>query len=325
MTAEAARSKEQILRRFRELQREHKIQEAYVSTKAEEAERAEDLQVVKQAAAYTVQSVVTELAALQLKFKGDLEAISNTLTSEVDKLTALQRAIIVERGRVAELENIRVAAEALELLNQEHKQRGADFEQQATEARKAFDEDVAALRAAWAREQADFEQGLKEHQTNQDKTRQAEEEEHAYELKRRRELDTDNFATNKKLQDRALAEEEAQKEANWKAREAELAKHAEAIKAMQAEDAAFPDKLKGAEEEAKADAIRKAQQEAKDEAELIAKEFEADVKVFTQEIAALNETIAQQQARMEALTAELKAAAVEEQKLAVKAIDNAKR
>lgn len=325
MTAEALRSKEQILRRFRELQKEHKVQEAYVSTKAEEAEAAEDLKVVKQALTYTVESVVNGLAALQLKFQGELDVISETLSGESGKLTELKRAIEVEQTRAAELESIRVAAEAIALLNQDQAMRSADFEALAEETRKAFEADVADLRAAWEREQAEFKLAVAEYEATLEKTRKTEEEEFGYEQERKHKIDADRFATEIKLQDRALEEEEALKKADWAEREAELKKHAEEIAEMEAEDEGFAAKLAQAKADAEGKAIRKAEAEAKAEAELAAKEFEADVKVFEQEIASLNETLAAQQARIETLMAELKVASAEEQKLAVKAIDNTKR
>ena len=114
-------NKDQILGAFQQLLSERKQVVSKIATKQEAAEREEDKSVVKKASTYTVKSIVKGLADLQLNFGGAVDNLAEKLSVEAPKLEELRRAIRVETQHVEELRNIRVAADALDILIHEYR------------------------------------------------------------------------------------------------------------------------------------------------------------------------------------------------------------
>ncbi len=324
-TANTLLSKDQILRLFKDLQREQKAAEALVKTKAQEAQQVTDKETVKQALNYTVESVVKGLADLQLKFQDELDGIAETLEGESSKLLELRRAIGVERAHAEALENIRIAAEAMALLTQSHEQKDAEFEERAQRLRAQFTEDKTEQQKSWEEEQANFEETAKEYEARLAKDRQIAEEEYNYDLKRKHELEADTHKHRAMIQTRALEESSATREKNWAEREEELAKQADELAELRQKDAAFPEELKAAEKKAYEAAMKKASKEASVKANLAAKEFEANNKVYLTQIESLTKTLETQNAQIITIREQLQVAAQESQDLAVKAIASSTR
>lgn len=96
--------------------------ESKIATKQEEADKAKSQEILQAASAYTVDSIVKGLADLQLEFGSILNALSEKLAQENSKLDELNRAIEIETQRLQELQQIRVVADTLDILSQEHQE-----------------------------------------------------------------------------------------------------------------------------------------------------------------------------------------------------------
>lgn len=317
-------SEAEIRREFQRLLAEWRRLESKVTTKEELAAKKQEQAVVDVASTYTVESIVKGLADLQLAFDGIMDRAANKLTDESSKLEEVQQAIEVERRRLQELYNVEVAANALDILVQEHETQIKAFEEETTQKQETFEQEVSQQRETWEREQTEFEEAEREHQEHQEKERALEEEEYNYELVRQRQIQRDEYETLRRQRLHELSEEEARKQKDWTTRDAELATHQEQLVEYKAKIDAFPQELEEAEKKARDEAIKDGNQAAKVQAELTKKEVEANQKVYEHTIQGLEATIEHQREDIATLTAELKEALKQAQSLAASAISNRK-
>ena len=313
------KSREEIQRAFAPLLRGHQAKASQISTKAEEAALAKEREVVDRAATYTVESIVNGLAKLQLEFGSSVDAIAERLTGESDKLDELRRAIKVEAKRLDNLRNTILTAEALAILEQDHRQKLAAFEDEVAEKTRNLEQEMAETRARWTKEAEEYAASLAEYQSAQDKARQQVTADHEYELERQRRLDIDANAERRRDVERKLADDEAAKVKEWSAREKVLAEANQELEELRAKVAEFPttldDKVKAAREKAMATVHR----EAKFEAEMGEKEHAATLRVSELKIQTLEARIQQQEAQIAELNSKLDATIAKSQNLAEQA------
>ena len=118
-----ASSQEHILKEFRELLSKYRQTTSKIRTKQETADREADKQIVEMASKYTVESIVKGLADLQLDFGKSTDDLVAKLAVEAPKLEELRRAIRVETQHLEELRHIRIVADTLDILIQEHQEK----------------------------------------------------------------------------------------------------------------------------------------------------------------------------------------------------------
>jgi hypothetical protein len=111
---------------------------------------------------YTVDSRIKGMADLSLHLEKALTDLASQLTSETNKLSELQQAIAIETRALEELHDIRLVADTLALLIQDHEEKKAAFEKEMEESETRFEEEVAAKRLDWKKEQEAYTAVLKE-------------------------------------------------------------------------------------------------------------------------------------------------------------------
>ena len=116
-------SKSQILAAFQQILAEQKRIESKVATKEEEAEKEKRKQILETASTYSVDSIVKGLADLQLNFGSVIIELTETLKTESSKLDEVKRGIEIESQQLQELQKIRVVADGLHILTQEHQEK----------------------------------------------------------------------------------------------------------------------------------------------------------------------------------------------------------
>jgi hypothetical protein len=318
------KSREEIDKAFSALLRAHRQLAGNIETRAEVAERGRDREVVEQASGYTVDNIVKGLAELQLEFTKALEDLSDRMESESGKVGQLQRAIEIERRRLAELENLTIAAEALALLEQEHAQKLAELEARRAADQTELDAEIAQTRERWASEAAAREEQDAEFTARRDADRKRADEEHGYELARKDKLTINENTEAKRSLERELAEQTARRDKDWSAREAALELRAEEIKALRTKIAGRDEALAKTETQAREQAISSINRDAKHEAELAARDAAADIEVFELKIKTLESRIGDQSGQLQELSTRLSAALSQAQKLASEALKNSR-
>lgn len=313
-------SKEHILNSFQRLLSERKHIASRIATKQEAAEREEDKHVVEKASTYTIERVVKGLAELQLNFGDSVEQLTAQLAVEAPKLQELQRAIRVETQHVEELCDIRIAADALDILIQEHQERMKAFEAKSQQERLALEREIVEQRQKWEKEQQDYDDALQARQDLLKKEREREEADYRYELERKHKIEADEYAGRKTLLERQVAEEDAKRFSDWTVREKLLAEREATGQQYKIQVESYPQQLEKATQESREKAIRNVSEAAKVQAELFEKELEADKQVAELKITSLQRTIDTQSLQLEQVSQQLQLSLKQVQELAARAV-----
>src|SRR6476469_216522 len=160
--ATAKDSKAQILQNFQQILADKKKIESKVETKEQSAEKAKNKQLLEVASTYTIDSIVKGLADLQLDFGSIISGLSEKLKAESSKLDELKRAIEIEAAQLQELQQIRVVADALHILTQEHREKLTLLEQNAANKRKLNKKATPQKRKIWKKPQQECEAAVQE-------------------------------------------------------------------------------------------------------------------------------------------------------------------
>jgi hypothetical protein len=319
MNTVALDSKEQILAAFQQLLAQKKKIDSKIATKEEEAEKAKSKQLLETASTYTIDSIVKGLADLQLDVGSIVVGLSEKLTAEAKKLDEIKRGIEIETVHLQELKEIRIVADALYILNQEHQEKIRLLEQDADSQREIIEKDKNEKRKAWQKEQAEFEISVREQAESLAKERKLEQEEHQYLLERTRKIETDEYEGKKRKLELEIAEANQEKGKVWAEREKILQDNQKLFEENQKKVEAFPAELEEAVKKAREEAIKEATNEAKYKAELVEKEWEGNKQGYEQKVQSLEATIERQTQQITDLSAQLQAAIQQAQALATRA------
>lgn len=315
-------SKSRILETFQQILAERQKIESKVATKEEEAEKQKNQQVLAIAAQYTTDSIVRGLADLQLGFNTTLGGLSTQLTTEHHKLDELQQAIAIETEHLTELQQIRVVADALHLLTQEHQEKLRVLEQQFSRDRETLDQDMIRTRKLWEQEQAEHEVVQVETSSLQLQERQKQEEDYQYETERSRQISADEYAALQRDQERELEQLRQTKEQNWTEREQVLTTQQALQQEYRQKADAFPTELEEAIKKSREEGIREANQDAKIKADLFEKEWEATQQGYELQVQSLEAKIQRQTEQMAELSNQLQTVLHQAQELAMRAFDS---
>lgn len=315
-------SKDQIFKAFEQILSQRKTIDSKIATKEEEAEKQKNQQVLEVASTYTVDSIVKGLADLQLDFGTIINELSEKLTTESAKRDELKLAIEVETQQLQYLQQIRVVADALHILTQEHQENLKRLEQTTTEQRQAIEKDKADKHKLWQKEQAEFEQKVQQENESLAKERQQQESDYTYKLERQRKIEADEYETLKRNQERELREVNQEKEKQWSEREKILQERQPLFKEYQQKVDGFPKDLDESVKAAREEAIKDIHQDAKVKAELLEKEWESTKQSYEFKVQSLEETIQKQTEEINQLYAQLQDSLKQSQALAMRAFDS---
>ena len=317
-------SKDRLLA-FQRILVERKDLALKIATKQEEADKEKNKQILQTASSYTVDSIVKGLAELQLEFGGIVSGLSEKLSQETSKLDELKRAIEVETQNLQELQQIRVVADTLYILNQEHQEKLKIIEQSATSQQENLEKEITQTRKIWQQEQAEFETKLQEQSELLVKERQRESEEYQYRLEQTQKINADTYQLKKRTLEREIQEATQAKEKDWTEREKVLTEQQSLLGEYQKQIAAFPAELDEAIKKAREEAIKDVSQDAKVKADLFEKEWQSAKQSYELQVQSLEQVIAKQLEQIESLSTQMQAAQQQAQDLALRAFQNGTR
>jgi hypothetical protein len=314
-------SKQQLMQAFGKIIAERKAIESKIATKLEVAEKAKNKEVLEAASAYTVDSIVKSLANLQLEFGGIVNSLSEKLAKENSKLDELNRGIEIETQYLQELQQIRIVADAVDILTQEQQEKLKTLEQDTQSKREALEKEAAQARKDWLKEQAEFNEAVQIYNQLQAKQRQQETEDYQYKLENTRKINTDAYEAKKRNLERELQLGAATKEKDWAEREKTLKANQTLLNEYQTKVTASPAELEEAVKKAREEAIKETTQKAKVEADLLEKEWEATKQSYELKVKSLEETIQKQVEQIESISTQLQATLKQAQDLAMRAFN----
>ncbi len=314
--------KNQIKNDFSSLLKNYYHQRHEVITKEESVAKVKEITLLQTARTYTPDNIIKGLGTLQLTFADTLTQWSKKLQDESEKRSQIEEAIEIEKKRLKNLHQVKLAADALYLLKQEHESKLAEL----TEAHQKRMELMANSRkedeAFWKKETELFEKEVKESEERTKKTRLQEEERFGYDLERNTQLATDAFEAQKKQSQRKLEQQKAEKEKAWMLREEVLAEKDEKHQKNLVLIAEFDEKLKEEVKKAREKGANEATKEGKAVAELMEKEEAANEQIFAEQIEDLKLNVETGKVEVDNLTIQLKHALEQVQSLSLRAFDN---
>lgn len=315
-------SKQQLIQAFQQILNDRKKLESKIATKQEEADKAKNQEILVVASTYTVDSIVKGLADLQLEFGSVVNALAEKLAQENSKLDELNRAIEIQTQTLQELQKIRIVADTLDILNQEHQEKLRTLEQDTASKREILEKEIANKRKEWQKERLDITESRQQFSDLLVKARQQEQEEYEYKLETTRKLNTDAYESKKRNLERDIQEKSQQKEKDWTERERILLENQTLFTEYQQKVATFPNELEEAVKKAREEAIKETSQKAKIEADLFEKEWEATKQSYELKIKSLEETIQKQVEQIESISTQLQSTLKQAQDLAMRAFDS---
>ena len=134
----ARQTKAEMIKAYNELLKklEEKAEAGLPEKKFEQQKKIEK-DVVAKALTYTVESIVRDLADLNLGVGKAFSELSEQLIGEAGKLKEIQQAIVVQKANLEELHDINLAADTLSALVKEHEERRRNFESEMKEREEA--------------------------------------------------------------------------------------------------------------------------------------------------------------------------------------------
>ncbi len=312
-------SKIKVIKSFDQILAARKNITSKVATKEEEAEKEKGKQILETAATYTTDSIVKGLADLQLDFGGIVNQLLENLHQESAKLDELKLAIEIENQHLQELQKIRVVADALHILTQEHQEKLRFLEHNFSEHQENLTKDMTTKRKAWQKEQQEYEVVVEEQNQLLIKQREQETADYLYELEHQRKIERDEYEEMKRKLERELQELNQEKEKQWQERESYLAENQAEFEENRQKVDGFEEELKKAYVKAKEEAIQEANREAKVKADLFAKEWEGMKNGYELKIQSLTETIQRQTEQISDISTQLEAGMKQAQDLAMRA------
>lgn len=312
-------TKEQIMSAFEQLFVEYKQQESKIETKEEAVEKEKNKALLAKVADYTVNNIVNSMATLQLDFSNLTKEIATRLESESDVLTELKKAIIVEQEKLTQLQKVRLVADALYILRQEHQERIKTLENSTQNALDNIVKQQEKLRKDWEKEQTEFELKIADDSTLLTQQRQQQEADFTYQLQIDRKRQMDEYEEAKRLQERELTLANIDKNKLWEERETILANQEAEFTQNQAKIAGFDEQIKTDTNKARSEAIKEADREAQIKANLIEKEWESTKQGYDFKIQSLEAKIEQQNQQIEEIITQLKEVTNQAQNLALRA------
>lgn len=320
--AELQPTKVQIMSAFHRLLNQYQQQEAKITTKEEAIEKEKNKVLLTKVADYTVNNIVNSMATLQLDFGNLTKEIATRLENESNILIDLKKAITVEAKRLEELKQIRLVADGLYILRQEHQEKLKLLENQIEESKKLIEIQQEKLRKNWEKEQSEFEIKIAEESKLLEEARAKEEADYNYNLQISRKREMNEYEETKRNQERELNLLGKEKNKLWQERENILASQEEEFKANQEKIAQLEEQIKTEVNKARSEAIQEADREAKVKANLVEKEWEATKQGYEFKIQSLEAKIAQQNQQIDAIALQLQNATNQAQSLALKAFQS---
>ncbi|MFZ5518712.1 MAG: hypothetical protein ACOY90_18930 [Candidatus Zhuqueibacterota bacterium] len=318
-------SEDEILDEFQKIRKQMKSNPKLSTDEQIAAAQKESQAILEVSTSYTAEHIVKSLANLQLDFNRTIDDISRKMLDESDKLETCRKAIAIQQNNLRDLNNIKSALGALNLLKQNHRLELETLEAEWKQQMSQLQVEIAATRLKWKNEQKEFETAVKEQKQLQAKDRKKKEADYQYEIDRKRKLELDALLMKKQALEKSLLEKEQEYAEDWLKREARLDQQRAAVEELKSKVAAFPNEIEQAVNSARANLIEELQVDARIKAELFEKDVEAKNKLFLVQIQSLEENIQHQRKQIEDLSRQLQAVLKENQSMANTTVEGSKK
>ncbi|MBD2440688.1 hypothetical protein [Nostoc sp. FACHB-110] len=272
---------------------------------------------IQQKMNYTIES----LAKIQLGFGSAANELSEQLTTQASKLGEIRKDVETEITELKQLHNLEIADDTLDTLITAYDDNSKAYQEEYSQRYEVLSQEILEQRIVWQKEQEEYKKTIKERNENLNKSRQRDTAEYKYDLELQRKLAADEYEQTQKGLYKQLEESQAATEKQWAEREKQIAEREKQFEEAKAKVEAFPKEKEAAMKKATEEGKGIAHYQAKVKADLYAKEVEGQKRFYEQRLQSLEQTITNQETRIQNLSKQLESALQQVQDLAVKAIE----
>ncbi len=264
---------------------------------------------------------IENLAKIQLGFGSAASELSEQLTTQASKLAEIREAVDKEVAELKQLHDLEISEDILETLVKSYEDNAKAYQEEFSQRYELLSQAILEERNTWVKEQEEHNLTTKEQNESLHKTRQREAAEYKYDLELQRKLETDEYEQRQKALYKELSEFQQEINKQWTEREKEISEREKQFEEAKAKVEAFPKEKEAAIKKATEEGKGIAHYQAKIKADLYAKEVEGQKRFYEQRLQSLEQTISNQDARIQNLAKQLDSALKQVQDLAVKAIE----
>lgn len=312
-------SKQEILSAFEELAaRYQERREGGLPQRLEEEHRRHQESLLESAARLTPEVVLRHVAELKFQVASSLDTLGEGLLEARGRLRQVEQAIEVQTERLAHLHDIQLVTDTLDLLLEEHARRSARLEAELEQRQREIRAENERLNAELAAERQRLEEGMRRQQAEHD----ARQQERLATLERQRQVEEEEYQ-------RQLVRRRETQEADWLAREQELAEREARFSASEGElkrlldeESAFPQRLEAAAQRAANEAAARVREEMQNQARLLTKDMETQASLSQLRIQALENAVRERDERLAVQQSQLDAANAQVREIALRALES---
>jgi hypothetical protein len=276
-------------------------------------------QSVQQKMNYTIES----LAKVQMGFGTAVSELSEQLTTKASGLEKLRGAVATEIQQLEELHDLEITTDTLDNLIQSYEQNAQTFVEEVSLRKETLAQEFLQQKKTWELEQEEYKRLLKESYDERNKTTQREAAEYKYNLELQRKLSTDEYEQVQNKLNNELEEFRQLQEKQWLEREKAVFEREQQVAEAKNKVESFAKEKELAVKRATEEGKGIAHYQAKIKTDLYAKDVEGQKRFYEQRLESLEQTIHNQETRIQGLARQLESALKQVQDLAVKAIEGA--
>ncbi|MDJ0660643.1 MAG: hypothetical protein QNJ42_14325 [Crocosphaera sp.] len=330
-------TKAQILEAYEELMQEKSALESQVKQQTKTSQVTQTIVPNDQTSNFAKEKVMTaantvfnnnitltlqSLEKVQNSFGSAVSHLSEQLITEASLLAELNKIATEELAELEELHDIEtIEDDTLSNLIEAYKNTAKTNEEELTKQQETLVKELEERQKTWYKEKQNHNREIRERDQEYLTNKKRDEEQYMYNLQLERQLDKEQYEAQKESLYQDLKEAKETQEKQWKEREDGIAKQEkeqeEAKVKVKELEQELEDKIKQGKEEGKGIG----HYQAKIKSDLRMKEIEGEKQNFQLRIAALEETIKNQEMRQQSLSQQLEASLKQVQDLAVKAIE----
>ncbi|KYC39695.1 hypothetical protein WA1_30655 [Scytonema hofmannii PCC 7110] len=328
-------TKAEILQAYEELAKEkvelksqldqlQKVTSSANSSVAKDNPKVETKSIVMNQASNVQQkmnSTIESLAKIQLGFGSAASELSEQLTTRASKLEAISQSLETESQELKQLHSLEVSEDTLDKLITTYEENYKAYQEEYNQQYETLSQAIQGQRKAWEKEQEEHKRLIKERNENLNKNRQRDGSEYKYDLDLRRKLETEEYEQQQKALYKELDESRQEVEKQWAEQEKVISEQEKQFEESKAKVEAFPKEKEAAIKKATEEGKGIAHYQAKIKSDMFAKEVEGQKRFYEQRLQSLEQTIGNQESRIQNLSKQLDSALKQVQDLAVKAIE----
>lgn len=328
MTINSKSTKTEILAAYKELEQQKKNLEIEIK-KSSEIKKAFNQIVVEKSEVVmrnnqpnNLSNTIQSLEQIQANFGSAVSNLSEKLITEATKLATIRNAIAQEKSELEQLHKLTEIDETtIDSLIEQYQVDTKRFTEQLNQQQEISQQEIETLFQAWTKEQETQTRLIKTRNEEYRKNQQRQQQEYQYHLNLERNLNQEEYEQEQKIKQQELISTRLTLEKQWQEKEAEIAKQEQEYADAQAKVSAFEEQLRAKIKQGKEEGTGIGNYQTKIKTELRNREIAGETHNYQLRIESLEQTIKQQENRINKLSQQLDTSLQQVQNLAVKAIE----